>query len=94
MESNHDTPERTSNEAALAGVLALLIEAREVRSPDGRPESLEALFARAGLTTHEIGLVTGQASKAVDTRLNTDGPALWRTLQRRRAAMAEAHAAH
>jgi hypothetical protein len=89
MESNHETPERVSAEAALAGVLALLIEAREARPSDARYASLEGLFARAGLTSREIGLVTGQDPGAVDARFNGDGgPALWRTLQRQRTAMA------
>jgi hypothetical protein len=93
MESNHESPERLPAEAACAGILALLIEARDARSPGARDASLEALLVRAGLTAREIGLATGQAPAAVDARLNADGPALWRTLQRRRAAMAEADAA-
>jgi hypothetical protein len=90
MESNNGTPDRLSPEAALAGVLALLIEDREARPSGARHASVEALLARAGLTSGEIGLATGQDSDAVDAHLSetAEGPALWRTLQRQRAAVA------
>jgi hypothetical protein len=88
MESTHNPPERLAAEVACAAVLALLIEARDARSPGPHGESVEALLARAGLSSREIGLATGQSADTVDARLNADGPALWRTLQGRRAAMA------
>jgi hypothetical protein len=87
--TNHDAPRRLSPDAALAGILALLIEAREARPAEERPLATEALLARAGLTDREIGLATGEAPDTIDARLRADGPALWRTLQRRRAAPAE-----
>jgi len=77
------TPGRLSTDAALAAVLALLVAARAARAADTREQSVEALLAEAGLSGREIGLVTGRATDA-------EGPALWRTLQRRRAAVASA----
>lgn len=90
MESSDKAPERLPADAACAGILALLIEAREARSPSTNHASLEALLAGAGLSPGEIGLITGQDPVTVDARLNADGPALWRTIQRQRAAMAGA----
>ncbi|MEA2229636.1 MAG: hypothetical protein QOF04_3266 [Solirubrobacteraceae bacterium] len=90
MESSAKAPERLPADAACAGILALLIEAREARSPSVDHANLEALLAGAGLGPREIALITGQDSDTVDARLNADGPALWRTLQRQRAAMADA----
>jgi hypothetical protein len=86
MESSYKAPERLPADAACAGILALLIEAREARSPRVHHANLEALLAGAGLSPREIGLITGQDSDTVDARLNADGPALWRTLQRREEA--------
>jgi hypothetical protein len=88
-----DTAQRISTEAALAGALALLTEGREPGSLDVGGASVETRLAGAGLTSREIGLVTGQAPDVVDARLNAEGPALWRTIKRQRAAMAEPRAA-
>ena len=90
MESSDRAPERLPADAACAGILALLIEAREARSPSVHHASLEALLAGAGLSTREIGVITGQDSATVDACLNADGPALWRTLRRQRVRMAAA----
>jgi hypothetical protein len=84
MEANRVTSERIPAEAALAGVLALLIEDRKVRAPGAPKASLETVLGRAGLTSGQIGVLTGQAG---------DGSALWRTVQRQREAMAAAAAA-
>jgi hypothetical protein len=79
------TTDPISPEAALTGVLALLADEHAAR-PDGteRP-SAEALLARAGLSTGEIAKVTGQPAARVEEQV--EGPALWRTLRRQRAAV-------
>ena len=83
------TTDSISPEAALTGVLALLADEHATR-PDGseRP-SAETLLARAGLATGEIAKVTGQPAEAVAARVEeqVEGPALWRTLRRQRAAV-------
>jgi len=89
------TTDRISPEAALTGVLALLADEHAAR-PDGteRP-SAETLLARAGLSSGEIAKVTGQPADTVAARVEeqVEGPALWRTLRRQRAAV-EAKRAH
>jgi hypothetical protein len=82
------TTDPISPEAALTGVLALLADDPATR-PDGseRP-SAETLLARAGLTSGEIAKVTGQPAETVAARVEeVQGPALWRTLRRQRAAV-------
>jgi len=83
------TTDPISPEAALTGVLALLADEHAAR-PDGseRPGA-ETLLARAGLTTGEIARVTGQPADTVAARVEeqVEGPALWRTLRRQRAAV-------
>jgi antitoxin component HigA of HigAB toxin-antitoxin module len=57
---------RISSDAALAGVLALLIDARESRVvTDKSVERTEVLLARAGLTIDDIAAVTGKKRDAV-----------------------------
>ncbi len=55
-----------SPEAALLGVLALLIDARESRTAeDKKAEKTEVLLARVGLSVDDIGAVTGKNRDAV-----------------------------
>jgi hypothetical protein len=80
------TTDPISPETALTGVLMLLAEEHAAR-PDGNERlSVETLLARAGLNRAEIARVTGRSAEAgVDEQV--EGPALWRTLRRQRAAV-------
>lgn len=68
MESKRDSSRLhvIPQEAALAGILALLIDAREARIEDEKdPEKIEVLLSRAGLSNDDIAAVTGKRSDAV-----------------------------
>jgi antitoxin component HigA of HigAB toxin-antitoxin module len=55
-----------SQESALAGILALLIDAREARTgKDKDPEKIELLLSRAGLSNEDIAAVTGKRPDAI-----------------------------
>ena len=83
------TTDPISPETALTGVLMLLAEEHAAR-PDGSERlSVETLLARAGLTRDEIARITGRSAEARGDA-QVEGPALWRTLRRQRAAV-EAH---
>jgi hypothetical protein len=60
-----------SPDAAVAGVLALLVEAREVRVKDDRSAmKTEVLLSNAGLSIEDIAAVTGKKYDAVRVSLN------------------------
>jgi DNA-directed RNA polymerase specialized sigma24 family protein len=55
-----------SAEAAMTGILALLIEEREERKKGDRDaEKIEVILAKAGLSNDDIAAVTGKQSGAV-----------------------------
>lgn len=55
-----------SAEAAMAGILALLIEEREERKKgDKDAEKIEVILSKAGLSNDDIAAVTGKQSDAV-----------------------------
>ena len=55
-----------STEAALTGILALLVEQREERSQkDTAVEKVEVVLSRAGLSHDEIAVVTGKKADAI-----------------------------
>jgi hypothetical protein len=55
-----------SAEAAMAGILALLIEEREERKKgDKDADKIEAILSKAGLSNDDIAAVTGKQSDAV-----------------------------
>jgi len=55
-----------SPDAAVAGVLALLVEARESRTKDDKSAvKTEILLANAGLSNDDIAAVTGKTADAV-----------------------------
>jgi DNA-directed RNA polymerase specialized sigma24 family protein len=58
---------RISSDAALAGILALLVDERENRpsSEDRAMRKTEAVLANAGLSIEEIAMVTGKNYNAV-----------------------------
>jgi hypothetical protein len=59
-------PHVIPTEAALAGILAALIDAREARiGNETNPEKSEVLLARAGLSKEDIAIVTGKQPDAV-----------------------------
>jgi DNA-directed RNA polymerase specialized sigma24 family protein len=59
-------PHVIPQEAALAGILALLIDAREARIGEEKdPQKIEILLSRAGLSNDDIAAVTGKRSDAV-----------------------------
>lgn len=59
-------PHVIPQEAALAGILALLIDAREARIGDDKSaEKIEVLLFRAGLSKDDIAAVTGKQPDAV-----------------------------
>jgi hypothetical protein len=60
-----------SSDAAIAGVLALLVEARETRVKDDRAAvKTEVLLSNAGLSIEDIAAVTGKKYDAVRVSLN------------------------
>jgi hypothetical protein len=60
-----------SPDAAVAGVLALLVEAREMRVKDDKSAvKTEVLLSNAGLSIEEIASVTGKKYDAVRVSLN------------------------
>lgn len=64
-----------AQEAALAGILALLIDAREARVGDDKdPEKIEVLLSRAGLSNEDIGAVTGKRPDTVRVALSRVKP--------------------
>jgi DNA-directed RNA polymerase specialized sigma24 family protein len=64
-----------SQEAALAGILTLLIDAREARiDGDKDPEKIEVLLSRAGLSNDDIGAVTGKRPDTVRVALSRAKP--------------------
>jgi hypothetical protein len=55
-----------SSEAALAGILALLVEEREERTKgDKNAEKIEVMLSNAGLSNENIAAVTGKQPDAV-----------------------------
>lgn len=55
-----------SAEAAMAGILALLIEEREERKKgDKDAEKIELVLSKAGLSNDDIAAVTGKQTSAV-----------------------------
>jgi hypothetical protein len=75
-----------SPETALTGVLMLLAEERAARPDGGERLSVETLLARAGLNGDEIARITSRPAEARADE-PVEGPALWRTLARQRAAV-------
>jgi DNA-directed RNA polymerase specialized sigma24 family protein len=64
-----------SQEAALAGILALLVDAREARIGDDKdPEKIEVVLSRAGLSNEDIGAVTGKRPDTVRVALSRAKP--------------------
>ena len=60
-----------SPDAAVAGVLALLVEARETRTKDDKSAlKTEVLLSNAGLSIEDIAAVTGKKYDAVRVALN------------------------
>ncbi len=55
-----------STEAALTGILALFVEARERQAKGSNDTTkIEVLLSRAGLTNEDIATVTGKQADAV-----------------------------
>lgn len=68
MASNRKDQEQSvvSTEAAMAGILALLVEAREERMKgDKNAEKIEILLSVAGLSNENISAVTGKQANAI-----------------------------
>ena len=68
MAATKKTPEqhRIAPDAAILGVLALLIDARESRTADDtKAERTEVLLARVGLSVDDIAAATGKNRDAV-----------------------------
>lgn len=60
-----------SPDAAVAGVLALLVEARELRVKDDKSAvKTEVMLSNAGLSIDDISAVTGKTYDAVRVSLN------------------------
>jgi hypothetical protein len=59
-------PHVISTEAATAGILALLVDARETRTKDDtEARKIEVLLASAGLSVEDIVALTGKKPDAV-----------------------------
>jgi len=59
-----------ATEKAMAGILALLVEERELRVSDNKEAvKIEVLLARAGLSNEDIAAVTGKNANAIRVTL-------------------------
>ncbi len=66
VKSKSQEQQRISPEAAMLGVLALLIDEREHRTAsDKGAERTEVLLARVGLSVDDIAIATGKKRDAV-----------------------------
>jgi hypothetical protein len=63
--SSSSRPHVIPQAGALAGILALLIDAREARIGDENPEKIEVALSRAGFSNEDIAAVTGKRPDAV-----------------------------
>lgn len=62
---------QVSSDAAVAGILALLVEGRETRVKDDKGATkTEVLLSNAGLSIEDIAAVTGKTYDAVRVSLN------------------------
>jgi DNA-directed RNA polymerase specialized sigma24 family protein len=64
-----------SSEAAMTGILALLVEEREERTKDDKAaEKIEVLLSKAGLSNEDISAVTGKQPSAVRMTISRAKP--------------------
>lgn len=69
--SRSNDKHQISPDAAVAGVLALLVEARELRIKDDKSAvKTEVLLSNAGLSIEDIAAVTGKKYDAVRVSLS------------------------
>ena len=64
MPQPRKTPQLLRPEAALGGILALLVDERETRNGEAARKT-EVVLADAGLNSEEIATVTGKSPEAV-----------------------------
>lgn len=71
VKSKSENRQRLSSEAAMLGVLALLIDERERRiASENAAERTEVLLARVGLSVDDIAIATGKNRDAIRMMLS------------------------